>query len=871
MAPPTFVPYHFTENMDIVPSSSSGACAGALQPPPSSDTVDFSRLPSVPSAAINNNQDILDTMLGPEVVYAFKNVNFGGNFPARVQTQVTILDSKKRINIASAELWDDDQHAFSLENMSPGTLLMPLSSLPASYADDDGLPLSKNILEHSRTVDLVWRSPHQFLSNVPELFSAQFSPLQPNKLIDIPSIYCALCVCLRHDMMFPPTSMLRPIVYPVRLNSTKQPSYNPLGRYNFKLLIDGCKRNVSIDDVLPLYGDGDGDEPTTLASITSTNPNEIWPCLFEKVLWKILDLGLYSDDPIHMMTGWLPERINLHSNSSIWKRLCTGHINGSVIATVSGASWNVAQGDGDDDDEGPRLIYPIIALHEIGDQKYALLSSPSCIRPDVLRTHCTISLNPAYWTSDVAKQLQDISAPTGGKSAGVNPMDYWVRWDDVVHAFSTLHCNWNVNRFTTYKYSHFHCTLPRDNSCDISNTTQYGIVTSSPSPSKLWVCVSIHSYKGRFTHVPMNVFAVSQDGGRRVYSYDVLEHSMASMEFNKGSSSYDVSGSMMIDVIAGQSACTLVFIPSVECNVTCVVYSVLKDNELVLQPVCAEPQSCNVETTGSWTESNNGGDDSADTYLNNPQFKLSVSRDCSVLLKLLPEHSMAPCHIRVFSTPDEGATIGTTVSCSTAYNRGVATVSFNALTSMTYRVLCSTTYGGGGGGEIPFQLIAMGTAAGAIKLSPIITSPIIKREQFQTPKPIIIHAGDGTDNTVIPAAHGVPAMTIMPSATPSVMVIDDHLMASRSVRVDELIAELDRMARSPHLGDPEASGAFLGILASIEGEANTYSMECDELESNDAKIVSDKLTRVYASVKALRSGICVISPPSSNMNNSELI
>lgn len=63
--------------------------------------------------------------------------------------------------------------------------------------------------------------------------------------------------------------------------STKQPVYNPGGKYSVKLFVFGRWRRVDVDDKLPLDADGN------VVYLSSSMKSEIWPCLLVKALHKV--------------------------------------------------------------------------------------------------------------------------------------------------------------------------------------------------------------------------------------------------------------------------------------------------------------------------------------------------------------------------------------------------------------------------------------------------------------------------------------------------------------------------------------------------------------------------------------------------------
>jgi len=83
---------------------------------------------------------------------------------------------------------------------------------------------------------------------------------------------------------------------------------SPSGKYIVLLHLNGCIRQIVIDDYLP-----QGRRP--LHVISQTNPNLLYPALMEKAFLKVMGgydfPGSNSATDLNMLTGWIPEVVNL--------------------------------------------------------------------------------------------------------------------------------------------------------------------------------------------------------------------------------------------------------------------------------------------------------------------------------------------------------------------------------------------------------------------------------------------------------------------------------------------------------------------------------------------------------------------------------
>jgi hypothetical protein len=86
------------------------------------------------------------------------------------------------------------------------------------------------------------------------------------------------------------------------------------GKYIILLHLNGCIRQIVIDDYLPQSRDG-----KPLHVISLTNPNLLYPALIEKAFLKVMGgydfPGSNSATDLHILTGWIPEVVHLQGYS----------------------------------------------------------------------------------------------------------------------------------------------------------------------------------------------------------------------------------------------------------------------------------------------------------------------------------------------------------------------------------------------------------------------------------------------------------------------------------------------------------------------------------------------------------------------------
>lgn len=82
------------------------------------------------------------------------------------------------------------------------------------------------------------------------------------------------------------------------------------GKYIVVLNLNGCRRQIVIDDYLPQGRDG-----RSLHVMSKTSPNLIYPALIEKAFLKVFGgydfPGSNSATDLYILTGWIPEVVYL--------------------------------------------------------------------------------------------------------------------------------------------------------------------------------------------------------------------------------------------------------------------------------------------------------------------------------------------------------------------------------------------------------------------------------------------------------------------------------------------------------------------------------------------------------------------------------
>ena len=138
-------------------------------------------------------------------------------------------------------------------------------------------------------------------------------------------------------------------IFPNELNNS--------GKYIILLYLNGCPRQIQIDDYLP-----QSRTSKPLHVISQTSPNLVYPSLIEKAFLKVMGgydfPGSNSATDLHILTGWIPEVVHLQEFprfqslvdcrddvdlDDVWKRVFRAWKEGNVLATVGTGSLTAAE------------------------------------------------------------------------------------------------------------------------------------------------------------------------------------------------------------------------------------------------------------------------------------------------------------------------------------------------------------------------------------------------------------------------------------------------------------------------------------------------------------------------------------------------
>ncbi|KAG1878778.1 hypothetical protein F4604DRAFT_1754108 [Suillus subluteus] len=284
------------------------------------------------------------------------------------------------------------------DNHIPLVTSSPSVSYTGPFNDPDGQPSLGSVSPSS-----TWKRPNCASSSL----SLLPSDIIQNIVNDC-SVCASIAVCIQHNLRFKSNLLLS------SLSSSND------GRYELKVLVNGDFRRIVIDDRLPF------DSNNKLVGISTGAKNQLWPSFVEKAYMKLMGgydfLGSNSAIDLHVLTGWIPEHIDLQSASfereRTWSRIITGFSRGDCMITV-GTNDKTA------------LNYNIHNVKLLPSHDYAVTDIKE--------------MNDERWVTLLDSRICDSECECGGSGSCPRVLD--IRWDDICATFEGLYISWNPSLF----------------------------------------------------------------------------------------------------------------------------------------------------------------------------------------------------------------------------------------------------------------------------------------------------------------------------------------------------------------------------------------------------------------------------------------
>ncbi|XP_059519978.1 calpain-7 isoform X3 [Myotis daubentonii] len=308
-------------------------------------------------------------------------------------------------------------------------------AFPMPFCDRLGkLPLSPK----QKAMFSKWVRPEDLSNNPTMIYTVSSFSIKQTIVSDC-SFVASLAISAAYERRFN-KKLITSIIYPQ--NKDGEPEYNPCGKYMVKLHLNGVPRKVIIDDQLPVDHKGE------LLCSYSNNKSELWVSLIEKAYMKVMGgydfPGSNSNIDLHALTGWIPERIAMHSDSQTFSKdnsfrmLYQRFHKGDVLITASTGMMTEAEGE----KWGlvPTHAYAVLDIREFKGLRFIQLKNPW----SHLRWKGRYSENDVKnWTPELQKYLNFDPRTAQKIDNGI----FWISWDDLCQYYDVIYLSWNPGLF----------------------------------------------------------------------------------------------------------------------------------------------------------------------------------------------------------------------------------------------------------------------------------------------------------------------------------------------------------------------------------------------------------------------------------------
>ncbi|KAG8221254.1 hypothetical protein J3R82DRAFT_1418 [Butyriboletus roseoflavus] len=315
---------------------------------------------------------------------------------------------------------------------------VPLPLKPGThYSDPNGQP-SPPLPKTTSSTTITWKRPSFDIFTFFEL-SLTLTPSDINQTFTGDCSVCAsVAVCIQHNQRF--NSRL--------LSSSLFPGNQP-GRYDLKAYLNGDCRRVPIDDLLPF------DDSGRPVGVSSGGKAFAWPALIEKAYLKLMGgydfPGSNSSVDLRILTGWIPEHIELQSTSfereRTWERLANGFRNGHCVVTTGTDTKTLLK------IEGVKLLpghdYAVVGIRETESERWFTL------------VNSTVPVT----SSSFHAERENRSSPNNSRLLDM-------RWDSICATFEGIYTSWDPGLFQ-YDAIHHDVWKPSDTDDKVQTSVRH--------------------------------------------------------------------------------------------------------------------------------------------------------------------------------------------------------------------------------------------------------------------------------------------------------------------------------------------------------------------------------------------------------------
>uniref|UniRef100_A0A4W5NQG9 Calpain 7 n=1 Tax=Hucho hucho TaxID=62062 RepID=A0A4W5NQG9_9TELE len=357
-------------------------------------------------------------------------------------------------------------------------------AFPVPFSDKLGkLALSPK----QRTIFSRWVRPDEICNNPTMILSVSSFSIKQTVVSDC-SFVASLAISAAYERRYN-KKLITSIIYPQ--NRRGEPEYNPCGKYMVKLHINGVPRKVIIDDFLPCGQNGE------LLCSYSSNRNELWVSLIEKAYMKVMGgydfPGSNSNIDLHALTGWIPERIAMHSDNQsfikddtfrmLYQRFHRGDV---LITTATGV---MTEEEGERWGLVPTHAYAVLDIREHKGKRFLQLKNPW----SHLRWKGRFSeRDEKNWTPELLKYLNFDPKTAQKFDNGV----FWITFEDLCQYYDVIYLSWSPALFRESSCIHSSWDGkqgPVKDAYSLANNPQYRLEVTCPAGgTAVWVLLTRH-------------------------------------------------------------------------------------------------------------------------------------------------------------------------------------------------------------------------------------------------------------------------------------------------------------------------------------------------------------------------------------------
>ncbi|RUS32309.1 LOW QUALITY PROTEIN: hypothetical protein BC938DRAFT_475762 [Jimgerdemannia flammicorona] len=329
----------------------------------------------------------------------------------------------------------------------------------------------------------------------------------------------------------------------------------------------------------------------------STNKEELWPSIIEKAYMKLM--GGYD----------FPGSKNF-VRDNVWKRLLAGQKYGDALITI--ATGELTDADADAIGLVPTHAYAVLDIRETLGRRFLQVKNPwSHKRWTGPFSH----MDAASWTPELMRALDYDYRTAAQKDDGI----FWIDFDSMCANFDSIHMNWSPELFKYKSSIHSSYCLWTELPGHIQTMAiEYGpkerrynpqfsleVTVNDPKPAAVWLLLSKHITikEENKDYITLHLYAGTN--GERVF---YPGNPMKEVRFNapQGTSRYTI-------VVSQHEKLRSL-------NFTLRAYCMSAFNLMEVP----KKYSFEQKIPGQWTEQTAGGNTSNATYMNNPQWRLTI-------------------------------------------------------------------------------------------------------------------------------------------------------------------------------------------------------------------------------------------------------